>query len=183
MIDRMKNTTFQGNRVALLGAVLLFLYAFQEECLAGAEEPRPNIVLIYVDDLDFDELSVYDYRQFPSYTGMLAAGYSLDHFPLPLLQNGFFTRHDETRAFEDPRMLTPNIQKLADQGAIFTRFYITSPVCTPSRYTTLTGRLASRNPQLTKEFSPDEQINIRGIDCHQGTQQAWLQNRNERQVA
>ncbi len=161
MIDRMKNTTFQGNRVALLGAVLLFLYAFQEECLAGAEEPRPNIVLIYVDDLDFDELSVYDYRQFPSYTGMLAAGYSLDHFPLPLLQNGFFTRHDETRAFEDPRMLTPNIQKLADQGAIFTRFYITSPVCTPSRYTTLTGRLASRNPQLTKEFSPDEQINIR----------------------
>lgn len=135
------------------------LLAFGAPALA-TDKPL-NIVFIYVDDLDFDEVSVYDYRDFPSYSGMRAAGYSLDHFPLPLFQNGFFMDPDEGRSFEDPRMLTPNIEQLANQGVIFDRFYITSPTCTPSRYTTLTGRLASRNPQILQDFPADEQVNIR----------------------
>ena len=43
-------------------------------------------------------------------------------------------------------MHTPNIQSLADEGVMFERFYITTSVCTPSRYSLLTGRLATRSP-------------------------------------
>jgi arylsulfatase A-like enzyme len=122
---------------------------------------KPNIVYINVDDLDFDEISVYDYRQFPSYTGMRAAGYSMADVPLPIVQNLHPLMDDETLGFEDPRMLTPNIEKLADQGTIFTRFYVSSSACTPSRYTSLTGRLASRSPGLLATVPEGQQVNIR----------------------
>lgn len=41
-------------------------------------------------------------------------------------------------------VLTPNIQRLAREGVVFDRNYATSAICTPSRYTTLTGRYAGR---------------------------------------
>ncbi|MDQ8194117.1 sulfatase-like hydrolase/transferase [Coraliomargarita sp. SDUM461004] len=122
---------------------------------------KPNIIYINVDDLDFDEISVYDYREFPSYTGMRAAGYFMADVPLPIVQNLHSLMDDETLGFEDPRMLTPNVEKLADQGTIFTRFYVTSAACTPSRYTSLTGRLASRSPGLLATIPQDQQVNIR----------------------
>ena len=143
----------------LLPACIMGVALFTATAMTGAA--RPNIVFINADDLDFDEISVYDYRAFPSYTGMRAAGHSLEHIPLPLLQNNAWMRHGETPHFQDPRMLTPNIAKLANEGAIFTRFYVTSAACTPSRYTTLTGRLASRNPQVLKDTPEGRQINIR----------------------
>ena len=71
------------------------------------EDPRPNIVIIYADDLDFHELGV---------TG--------------------------------GRVLTPNIDRLANGGMRFDRAYVTSPICTPSRYSLLTGRFAGRSPAL-----------------------------------
>lgn len=40
---------------------------------------------------------------------------------------------------------TPNLQKLADTGAKFTRAYAATPVCSPSRLTYLTGTLPSRH--------------------------------------
>lgn len=40
------------------------------------------------------------------------------------------------------RVLTPNIDRLAREGMKFNKGYITSPVCTPSRHTALTGRPA-----------------------------------------
>ena len=69
--------------------------------LRAAEKPaeRPNVVLIYVDDLDFNELGV---------TGGKA--------------------------------LTPHMDSIAKQGMRFDRAYCTSPVCTPSRYSLLTGQ-------------------------------------------
>ena len=39
---------------------------------------------------------------------------------------------------------TPNIQRLADEGARFTDGYVTSPVCSPSRAGLLTGRSQQR---------------------------------------
>lgn len=54
------------------------------------------------------------------------------------------------------RVLTPNIERLAKQGTIMINQYSVSPLCTPSRYSVLTGRYPSRadNPyfhQCTKK--------------------------------
>lgn len=39
---------------------------------------------------------------------------------------------------------TPHIDSLAEEGTRFTNFYVTSPVCTPSRYSIMTGRMPHR---------------------------------------
>jgi arylsulfatase A-like enzyme len=44
----------------------------------------------------------------------------------------------------DTDVHTPIIDELAGSGMIFTRAYVSSSVCSPSRYTTLTGRYAGR---------------------------------------
>ena len=44
----------------------------------------------------------------------------------------------------DTQVHTPRIDELAFNGIIFTRAYVSSSVCAPSRYTTLTGRYAGR---------------------------------------
>ena len=48
---------------------------------------------------------------------------------------------------------TPNLQKMADNGVKFSRFYVASSVCAPSRYVALTGRYASRceGPQFERQ--------------------------------
>jgi arylsulfatase A-like enzyme len=46
--------------------------------------------------------------------------------------------------------LTPNTDRLASGATVMTRQYVTSPVCTPSRYGCLTGRYPSRS--RAKEF-------------------------------
>ena len=43
-----------------------------------------------------------------------------------------------------PRIKTPNIDMLAKKGMRFTQFYTTSPVCTPSRASFMTGRHPQR---------------------------------------
>ena len=111
--------------------------------LAAPKRPRPNIVLIYADDLDADELGcTSDSPTFPSYTRLKKLG------------------SPSLRPYDDPRMLTPNIDSLARNGATFTRLYITSPLCTPSRYSILTGRYASRSAEFQRTFPPGGPSNI-----------------------
>ncbi|MEM9253484.1 MAG: sulfatase-like hydrolase/transferase, partial [Planctomycetota bacterium] len=40
--------------------------------------------------------------------------------------------------------LTPNLDRMASEGAIFEQSYVASSVCSPSRYTVLSGQYASR---------------------------------------
>ena len=104
---------------------------------AAAPVPRPNIVLFYADDLDADELGCTSRVPFlPSYTAMKRLGMK------------------PSRAYEDERMMTPHIDGLTRSGALFSRFYITSPVCTPARSSLLTGRYASRSPGFLKRYPP-----------------------------
>jgi len=37
-------------------------------------------------------------------------------------------------AYGHPTSYTPNIQRMADQGLLLTNFYVSSPICSPSRY-------------------------------------------------
>jgi len=57
------------------------------------------------------------------------------------------------------KALTPNIDRLAAEGVYFSRAYASSSVCTPSRYTCLTGRYASRSQvkKFTRGISPEGQ--------------------------
>ena len=66
---------------------------------ALAAPDRPNVVLVVVDDLRFDDLG--------------AAGH--------------------------PFVKTPHIDRLAREGARFTEFFATTPLCSPSRANILTG--------------------------------------------
>ena len=113
--------------------------ALSQPGLAG-DAPRPNIVLINCDDLDFDESELsdfYDFRAHPSFTGAKILGYT--HKWQPGLD------------YKLPQ-LTPHIRSLAEEGCVFTRFYMTSSLCTPSRYSLMTGQYASRSPMVEKHF-------------------------------
>ena len=72
---------------------------------SAAPERRPNIVMIVVDDMRFDEFG--------------AGGHSY--------------------------LETPNIDRLAREGATFSRAYHATPLCSPNRASILTGQYASRH--------------------------------------
>lgn len=69
------------------------------------EENKPNIIIVYMDDLGYGDVSAYGATEIE----------------------------------------TPNMDRLAREGIMFTRGYATSATCTPSRYALLTGTYPWRN--------------------------------------
>ncbi len=57
--------------------------------------------------------------------------------------------------------LTPNIDKLAEEGTILMNHYVASPVCTPARFNCLTGTFASR--AKNKEFKQEAEKNKQSV--------------------
>lgn len=96
------------NRKTLLGIFLLISgFSCSQERVNShekdAEPVKPNILLIYTDDLGYGDVSAYG--------GLIP---------------------------------TPNIDKLAEEGMLFSNAYATAATCTPSRYSLLTGEYAWR---------------------------------------
>jgi arylsulfatase A-like enzyme len=81
-----------------------------------AADERPNIILFMTDD---QSPFVWDYPDFDS--------------AKPFGFNG------------ERSVYTPEIDRIASEGMIFDRAYVSSSVCAPSRYTVLSGRYAGRS--------------------------------------
>lgn len=96
---------------------------------------RPNIVLFLAEDLDFEGLNCYN-QNLTGYTGLIREG------------NSYASKHQTPTG----RLLTPTIDSLAGDGLLFTNYYCTSPICTPARYTVMTGRYPERSPEHTEKF-------------------------------
>ncbi len=100
------------SRIAAL-TILLAVVASQ-----ATAQARPNVVLIYADDLGYGDVSAY----------------GLPRRSAP-----------ESRAEAGARRLrTPNIDRLAREGVRFTDAHSSAATCTPSRYAMLTGEYAWR---------------------------------------
>ena len=89
-----------------------------DDCPNHTPNPtKPNIVIIYADDLGFGDISRYG-----SLYGTTSAS------------------------------STPNVDSLADEGVTFTRAHSANAVCTPSRYSLLTGIYNWRNFQSISSY-------------------------------
>ena len=68
--------------------------------------------------------------------------------------------------------LTPNLDRLAAEGTILMGQHVSSSVCTPSRFSCLTGTYASRatNPGFVRKFARDPDVHSIGWDTHIGAQ-------------
>jgi len=93
---------------------LLLLIACRDEMR------KPNVVIIYTDDQNFEHIGVFG-----------------------------------------GRVLTPNLDRIANEGVRLNRFYVSSPVCTPSRYSVLTGRYAVRSKALLGKQPTDQPAFLR----------------------
>lgn len=54
-------------------------------------------------------------------------------------------RYDEFGAGGHPYMVTPNIDRIAHEGALFERAFHTTPICSPNRASIMSGQYASRH--------------------------------------
>lgn len=71
-------------------------------------------------------------------------------------------QHGNSFGFLGGKVLTPNIDRLASESVYFTRGYASTSVCTPSRYSCLTGRYASRcrSENFQKATSAEGQTDV-----------------------
>ncbi len=124
--------SLRTTRTALL-AWLFAAAALTPSVEASGGGSPPNVLVILLDDLGNDQLECYDEIQGAG----LAPGSNL--YP--------------SGAFLSEYAPTPNISDLARDGIRFTRAF-TSPVCSPSRASILTGRYPFRN-QIGGIVTPD----------------------------
>ncbi|MDA7536948.1 sulfatase-like hydrolase/transferase [Akkermansiaceae bacterium] len=71
----------------------------------------------------------------------------------------------DSLAFMGGKVHTPRIDRMAKEGLFFTDFNVTSTVCSPSRYSFLTGRYAGRceGELFMKEHPPGDQTQVENI--------------------
>ncbi|HEY1173705.1 MAG TPA: sulfatase [Verrucomicrobiae bacterium] len=64
----------------------------------------------------------------------------------------------DLQPYGDKNLRTPNMQKLADAGMLFTRAYVASPSCAPSRAALLTGLMPARNGSEANHSKPRAEL-------------------------
>lgn len=88
------------------------------------DNTRPNLLIVHCDELNF--------RTIGCYRDTLSK------------EQGFMWGQGD-KAF----VKTPHIDRIAREGAICTKFYAATPVCSPSRSTFLTGQYSHQTPVVT----------------------------------
>ena len=71
----------------------------------------------------------------------------------------------DTLGFMGGKVHTPRLDQMVKEGMLLTDFNVTSTVCSPSRYSFLTGRYASRcrGDRFMKEHPPGDQTQVENI--------------------
>jgi arylsulfatase A-like enzyme len=87
-----------------------------------------------------------------------------------------------TMAYYGGDVLTPNIDSLAHSGMVFTNAYVSTTVCSPSRYTLLTGRYAGRNTsrEFLKHFPEGKMLRVENVNVNMETDGMNLQTQLKR---
>ena len=62
----------------------------------------------------------------------------------------------DSSVYGSPQVRTPKMQSLAEQGMVFTRAFIASPACAPSRSALLSGLMPARNGSEASHTLPRE---------------------------
>jgi uncharacterized sulfatase len=76
--------------------------------------------------------------------------------------------YGEISCYNKNQVQTPNIDRLAKEGARFTDFYVPTPYCAPSRASLLTGRFPLRHG-MVENPAPDAGINDIGLNASEIT--------------
>ena len=76
--------------------------------------------------------------------------------------------YGDLACYGHPKFMTPNLDRMAAEGARFTDFYVPMPYCAPSRAALLTGRYPFRS-RLVWNPTPDRGINHIGLPADEIT--------------
>jgi len=97
----------------------------------------------------------------------LAPGLSLGGTSGPARPNFVFIFADDLGwgdlgCYGNREIRTPDLDRLAEQGLLFTQFYVSGSVCSPSRTAFMTGRFPARL-RVHGHFATDQQNAARGM--------------------
>src|SRR5690625_4373233 len=71
-------------------------------------------------------------------------------------------RYEDLSSHGNAGVVTPNIDKLANEGRRFTQFYVNAPICSPSRVAVTTGQYPLRW-DITSYLADSTRNNNRGM--------------------
>ncbi|MGB7329460.1 MAG: sulfatase-like hydrolase/transferase, partial [Rubripirellula sp.] len=114
---------------------------------ALASDPqRPSILLIYVDDLAYNDIGCYRYPGDLVDSDLVKGQIADDDPPAPYPEKTAYAAANQASEIIDGKLIsiTPNLDALAGQGVKLTCYHSPSSVCSPSRLALLTGRTPSR---------------------------------------